>query len=72
MERRYFCVDRVENGIAAAYSEDGEKVEIVPDAEPFKAGDMIYFDGECFVKDEKLTSERKRKLSALKKRLTDR
>ncbi|MBR1422464.1 MAG: DUF3006 domain-containing protein [Ruminococcus sp.] len=71
MKVKHFCVDRIENDIAVAYSEDGERIDVVPDIEPFKAGDMIYFDGECFVKDDELTLERKKRLKALKNQLAD-
>ena len=69
-DKDILCIDRIENGIAAAYSRDGEKTDIICGDE-FSAGDIVYFDGEKYVRDEELTRKRKKRLKKLRRGLSD-
>ncbi len=67
-----YIVDRIENGIAVLYSEDGSKLDIkLSDfPKPLLQGDMVMISEGRYQKNEKETEERKKKLIALRKELS--
>ena len=67
-----YIVDRIENGIAVLYSEDGSKLDIKLSDFPkrLSQGDMVMISEGRYQKNEKETDERKKKLIALRKELS--
>lgn len=67
-----YIVDRIENGIAVLYSEDGSKLDIKLSDFPksLSQGDMVMISEGRYQKNEKETEERKKKLIALRKELS--
>ncbi len=67
-----YIVDRIENGTAVLYSEDGSKLDIkLSDfPKPLSQGDMVMISEGRYQKNEKETEERKKKLIALRKELS--
>ena len=67
-----YIVDRIENGIAVLYSEDGSKAEIALSdfPRPLSQGDVVMVSDGKYQKNAKETEDRKNRLIALRKELS--
>lgn len=67
-----YIVDRIEDGVAVLYSDDGSKKEIrlADFPKPLSQGDMVFISDGKYCKNTKEAEERKNKLIALRKELS--